>query len=263
MKTVFAIGDSWLNYFFTDLYQVLRDHGFAVERVAVPGETLKDIAAGAQISPAAVAPRTQLARLKALIDASSTPPGAIVLSAGGDDVVAPDAEKQRRLKFLLNKAGNGSTALIEAEVRKLVNVEIRNDLATVLSAITFLCRARYPGETIPILVHGYAHPVADGRRGPFEAGPWLGPVFAEQGYGVDQMTLRLTVMKRLIDRLNKMQMRLVKEPPFSHVVHVDMRKVLSSKSGAYRDHWENELHPTRHGFQLVGARLAEVLHSLS
>ena len=263
MKTVFAIGDSWLNYFFTDLYRVLQDRGFAVERVALPGETLASIASGARIPPAAVAPRTQLARLKALIDGSPTPPTAILLSAGGDDVVAPDETKQRRLKFLLNRAEDGAPALIAREVRKLVDVEIRNDLATVLAAITALCRARYPGKTIPILVHGYAHPVADGRRGPFEAGPWLGPVFAGQGYGVDQMRLRLTVMKRLIDRLNKMQMGLVKEPRFSHVVHIDMRTVLSSKSRDYREHWENELHPTRHGFQLVGARLAEVLHSLS
>lgn len=261
MKTVFAIGDSWFNYFFTDLCKVLQDHGFAVERVALPGETLQSIASATPALPAPD-PLSQLGRLKALIDRSPTRPIAIVLSAGGDDVVDPDSRDQRRLQFLLNRAEDGAPALIAREVRKLVDIDLRNALATVLAAITVMCQTRYPDETIPILIHGYAQPVADGRRGPFGKGPWLGSAFLERGYGMDQMTARRAVMKRLIDRLNRMQVALIEEMRFSHVRHVDLRKVLSSKAGDYREHWENELHPTKHGFQLVGAKLAGVLRLL-
>lgn len=261
MNTVLAIGDSWFNYFFTDLYRVLLDRGFIVKRVASPGDTLHNIALGTPAGSAGAAKSTQFTLLKALIDGSETPPSAIILSAGGDDVVFVDAG-HARLKSLLNQAESGPPALIAKEVRKLVDRDLGTDLATVLDAITAACRERYPDQSIPILIHGYAHPVADGRRGPFRAGPWLGPVFFEQGYGIDKMELRLAVMKRLIDRLNAMQIKLISEERFSHVKHVDLRKVLSSKGACYRQHWENELHPTRDGFRLVGARFAEVLSAL-
>ena len=260
MKTVFAIGDSWFNYFFTDLNRVLLDRGFAVQSVALPGDTLQSIASRTQIDPR-IPP--QLDRLQSLIGEATEPPLAIVLSAGGDDVVALDPQGNRRLKRLLNRAAKESPALNDKEVSALVDGDLRTALATVLAAITGMCNDRYPPKSVPILIHGYAHPVADGRRGPFGQGPWLGPSFAGQGYGVGSMKTRRVVMTSLIDRLNEMQIELAKEQRFSpHVKHVDLRDVLSSELADYRKHWENELHPTRHGFQLVGNRLSEVLTGL-
>ena len=260
-EAVFAIGDSWFNYFFTDLYRVLGDHGFAVERTAWPGDTLVSIAARTQVDPVQAGAPPQLSLLAELLAGSSGLPRAIVVSAGGDDVVALEAG-QRRLVRLLRAADDGGDPLIDVEVGQLVDVELRAALETVLAQITAMCRDRFCGRTVPILVHGYAYPVPDGRRGPFGAGPWLGPCFAAKGYGRDRLALRSTVMQVLIDRLHAMQVRVIDDGRFRHARHVDLRRVLMRPGEEHRTLWENELHPTRRGFEIIGAAFARALRSL-
>jgi hypothetical protein len=49
---------------------------------------------------------------------------------------------------------------------------------------------------------------------------------------------------------------------FGHVEHVNLRDSLSTSPAHYKDWWDNELHPTREGFERVTGRFAAVLAQL-
>jgi hypothetical protein len=199
-----------------------------------------------------------LALLKALGPVNGLCVKAVLLSGGGDDVAGDRAV----LESLLNPSS--TTPAINADrFHEVVDRSLRARLATVLSATTHLCNL-YLGRAVPIVIHGYAHPVPDGRGagGP----PWLKPSFDKLGY--TELAVSTMVMADLIDGLNTMQRTLISDNPrdFAHVNHVDVRAALSNFLGAnaYRTTWQNELHPTiPHGFTLVADRLAETLRQLA
>lgn len=248
-RVVFGIGDSWFDYLANDVFNVLDRAGFDTSCVARQGESLQKIAYQSR----------QLDKLSRLIEesASAERPGAILLSAGGNDLVDSGG-----LKSLLNQAESGLTPLNESAVAGLIEVRIRTALVTVLSQITAFCQHSLKAS-VPILLHGYDFPVADGRGALFGIGPWLGPDFDACGYHVDAMDQRKSIMKTLIDRLNVMQLDVAGLADFAHVTHVDLRATLSTQPADYDQFWANELHPTRHGFQLVADRLAVAVEAVT
>jgi phospholipase/lecithinase/hemolysin len=124
------------------------------------------------------------------------------------------------------------------------------------------------------VVHGYDHAIPDGRGylggGWLLPGPWLEPGFRRKGY-VPADSKRRTralgtnaeVVRELIDRHNAMLARLVKDlasAGHGHVRYVDLRGTLSSAIPAgYRADWNDELHPTRAGFDRVAERIAKAI----
>ena len=125
--------------------------------------------------------------------------------------------------------------------------------------------------TVPILVHGYDHPVPDGRGflggwGPLP-GPWLKPGFDEKRF--PQLFPQNTgMMADIIDRFNDMLAQLAADPAFPNVVYVDLRGTLTNGAN-YKDDWANELHPTGgelfesgDGFSKVAARFQAELIKL-
>ena len=132
---------------------------------------------------------------------------------------------------------------------------------TVLTSVTAVCRRR-AGAAIPIVIHGYGHPVPDGRGvlggwGPLP-GPWLQPGFRNKGFS-DPATC-LEIAADLIDRFNAMLRRVAALPEFSHVRYVDVRGALSNGAD-YRRWWANELHPTKRGFEAVAKQFAAAIRS--
>jgi hypothetical protein len=71
-------------------------------------------------------------------------------------------------------------------------------------------------------------------------------------------------MVELIDTFNRMLASIPEEDGLGHVTYLDLRRVLSNELAgkAYRKSWENELHPTKRGFESVADEFNKVLLTL-
>ena len=265
-----ALGDCWFNHFpaFDALVALRRNYGYAIDSVAVAGARLEEMAAPANWDPAqppAWSPDGRgrqladlLRRMKSLSPAHRQTVRAVLISAGANDLLAERAV----LASLLNPAAPGVPPLDEAALQRKVDVELRQVLGQVLAAVTELSRLHL-GRVVPILIHGYAHPVPDGRGGGLAA--WLQPVLRERGY--TDMQAGTEIMARLVDRFNVMQLQLLaaNAVALAHVTHVDLRPTLSNAlaDDAYRASWQNELTPgIAAGFTSVADKLEKALQVL-
>ena len=245
-----AEGDSWFSYPFHDVLSALeRRFGFEIESVAHHGDSAEAIAYDA-------AQLAGVARLFERLAREGRGPRAILLSAGGNDVVGSE------FRVLLNHRDSGLPPLSDAVVRGVVEERVRFALASVLGAVTELSR-HYFEAALPIVVHGYDYPVPDGRGylGGFWLlpGPWMEPGFRQKGYR--DLAERAAIARTLIDRFNGVLASLPGERGLTHVRVADLRGALPGAlaGGRYRRWWENELHPTARGFERVAARIAAAI----
>jgi hypothetical protein len=243
---VVAEGDSWFDYPWHDVLRLLEDdYGFDVESATHRGDRVESMAYGGQLA-------AFTARIEKVIR-SGRIPRCILLSGGGNDVAGPQFE------MLLDHASSARPGLNDDVVAGVVDRRIRDAYVSILVAVTEVTLRR-AGRVVPIVVHGYAHPVPDGRGvwggwGPLP-GPWLQPGFRDKGYrDLDRCVM---LIADLIDRFNVMLKRVVSMSEFAHVRYLDLRPVLSNGAG-YRRWWDNELHPTKKGFQAVAQRFAAVI----
>lgn len=245
-----AEGDSWFDYPWTDVLQVLEDDfAWDVESVAHKGDRVEDMAyGGGQL--------LQLTRRIEKVVRGGSIPHAILISGGGNDVAGDE------FATLLEHAESPSPGLNEAMLVGVVDQRIRLAYTTILAAVARVCE-QVAGRRIPVLVHGYDYPVADGRGflGGFFAlpGPWLEPGFRRKGYAA--LDERDALTRKLIDRFGQMLAGVAAVPELDHVHFVDLRGTLSTGSDYKRD-WENELHPTIRGFRAITAKFQEVLAGL-
>src|SRR5262249_38876927 len=136
---------------------------------------------------------------------------AILLSGGGNDVVS-GLPRQQPLYKMLQQRTAGPPELNEVEVAKFIDGTLAGYYNKILSTLT--------ATGIPILVHGYDHPIPDGRGDRIltvEIGPWIMPNFAGpfgRGYDIRKfpektadLALATNVVRRLIDRFNDMLAR--------------------------------------------------------
>lgn len=252
-----AEGDSWFDYPFHDVLSLLEDaYGYDVRSVAHRGDRVEDMAFGGRREHPDD-PGAQLVELTRLLEKllrEGHVPHAILLSGGGNDVAGGVFE------MLLEHKHSPEPGLNPGVVEGVVDRRLRLAYATLLAAVTRTCELR-TGAPVPILVHGYDYPVPDGRGylggwGPLP-GPWLDPGFRQKGY--EALGERAGLVRGLIDRFNAMLAQLPALPGFGHVRHVDLRGTLAVPDVPYERLWENELHPTRAGFERVCAKLAGVL----
>ena len=245
-----AEGDSWFDYPFHDILQMLEDdYLYDVESVAHKGDTVEDMAhSGGQFEEFA-------RRLEKLLRANKVP-RAILLSGGGNDIAGDE------FAILLNHAASSLPAINDDIVRGLIDVRLRAAYARIISGLTTIAQ-KYLGRPIPIVTHGYDYALPDGRGfwggwGPLP-GPWLEPGFQRKGH-VD-FGKNSAVVVKLIDRFNAMLKDVSATPGFGHVHYLNLRNTL--KHGAnYEKDWENELHPTEVGFALVSKKFADLIAKL-
>jgi lysophospholipase L1-like esterase len=247
-----AEGDSWFDYPFHDVLGVLeRRFGFEIESVAHHGESAEEMA----YDPARLA---GVARLFERLARQGRRPRAILLSAGGNDLVGSG------FRVLLNHRDSGLPPLSDTVVRGVIEERVRFALASVLGAVTALSRHDF-GKALPIVVHGYDYPVPDGRGylGGFWLlpGPWMEPGFRQKGYR--DLAERAAIARALIDRFNGVLAALARERSLAHVRFADLRGALPGEldGGRYRRWWENEVHPTARGFERIAARIAAAIPS--
>lgn len=248
-----AEGDSWFDYPFFDVLQELEEgFNYKIESVAHKGDTLEQMVYDlGQVD--------QLARALQKLKNDGKTPKAILLSAGGNDIAGTE------FGMLLNHKDSGLPALNDQVVAGVLETRLRVAMIELAGAVTHLCHVTFGGP-LPILIHGYGHPVPDGRGflGGFFIlpGPWLEPGFRQKGYTNLQECTDLMV--ELIDRFNAVQASIAGGPGLEHVHYVDLRALLANTlaGGAYKKSWGNELHPTESGFAAVAGRFNEVLESL-
>ena len=245
-----AEGDSWFDYPLNDILRLLEDHhGYDVESVAHKGDRVEEMAYG-------LGQLEEFTRRIEKLLRRNVIPKAILLSGGGNDIAGSE------FGMLINHARSPIAGLSEKILNGVISERIQIAYTAILSAITQLCEQRL-NRNIPILIHGYDYPVPDGRGfmggwGPLP-GPWLEPGFREKGY--DEIKVRITLAKQLIDRFNSMLQSIAGIPDFSHVTYINLRNTLSIGND-YKKDWANELHPTPEGFERVTNRFAEKLASL-
>jgi lysophospholipase L1-like esterase len=248
-----AEGDSWFDYPFHDVLGMLEDrHNFRVESVAHKGDTVEEMAYDDNQLDG-------LERKMRHLQNDARVPRAFLLSGGGNDIAGDE------FAVLLNHRKSSLGTLNPRILDAIINERVRFAFLSVIATMTRLS-ALYFGHVTPIVIHGYSYPVPDGRGYLGGAwvlpGPWLEPGFIQKGY-LD-LEENSTVMVDLIDTFNRMLASVPKEDGLGHVTYLDLRRVLSNELAgrAYRKSWENELHPTKRGFESVADEFNKVLLTL-
>ena len=241
-----AEGDSWFDYPWHDVLRMLEDHhGYDVESVAHKGDSVESMAYGGQLE--------EFTRLIEKLLRQGVLPRAILLSGGGNDVAGDE------FAVLINHLRSAHAGLNEQVVRGVIDELVFDAYVTILSGVTMVCRQR-AGRPIPIIIHGYGHPVPDGRGvlggWGLLPGPWLQPGFRDKGFSALDACVEMAA--DLIDRFNVMLRRVAALTEFSHVRYVDVRGLLSNGAD-YKTWWANELHPTKRGFEAVADRFAAAI----
>jgi hypothetical protein len=255
-----AEGDSWFDYPFCDVLEVLESQGYEIESVAHRGDNLEDMAH----DPGQV---ERLVRAFEKVRGRGKKPRAILLSGGGNDIAGDE------FKMLINHANSGLPALNATVADGIIQERLRAAMASLVGVVTRLSESHF-GERARVVIHGYDHPVPDGRGwlggGWFLPGPWLEPSFRRKGHFAEKpqqkafvLGANTTVLRDLIDRYNIMLSALVRDlaaTGLSHVRYVDLRGTLSAAlPSGYKADWGNELHPTKAGFAKVTAKIAAAL----
>ncbi|MGY4456566.1 hypothetical protein [Bradyrhizobium sp. LB13.1] len=123
-----AEGDSWFDYPFHDVLQMLEDdYLYDVESVAHKGDTVDDMAhSGGQFEEFA-------RRLEKLLRANKVP-RAILLSGGGNDIAGDE------FAILLNHAASSLPAINDDIARGLIDVRLRAAYARIISGLTMIAQ---------------------------------------------------------------------------------------------------------------------------
>lgn len=92
---------------------------------------------------------------------------------------------------------------------------------------------------IPIICHGYAHPI------PTLNGHWLGDPMRIMG--IEREPLQAEIAKFMIDHYNRELSKLVRQHDMVH--YVDLRPVVNASQ------WHDELHPRREAFEAAARKI--------
>jgi hypothetical protein len=220
-------GDSWFSY---PLNANIADHiemmsDFSLLRLEHNGDEAREILASGS---------EQLKRLRHYL--KSYPVDAVLLSAGGNDLVS------RELGKMLNKKTVGATWQSAVKLATLTTV-----LDDIVASYARLLDAR---DTLRpkcvVVAHSYCYFQPTGRKatGPFglgKAGPWMRPVLVSKGIDPDSEGRDLA--RYLVDELHARLNALSATRPRFHVV--DMRNALPVDD----IHWADEIHPSGTGFR--------------
>lgn len=189
-----------------------------------------------------------------------TKPIAVLLSGGGNDFID-------RLPLLLNEYDPKTPTLNEVEVNDFAANHIEKFYKEWLSFVADTCNQAFGSvDRIPIIVHGYAYVVPDGRGLPFYNDNWLKKEFRAKGHR--DLVQNTKTMAMLIDMFNDVLCALAGNKPFDNVHYVDLRNTLSNDLSRvngkriYKEDWGDELHPTNSGFAKVVAELSTVIDGL-
>ena len=235
-ETLVAEGDSWFSYSIAgmDIIDCLKSFfGYRIYNVAEPGDTLDNMAWGTEFTRNWRRRSPPIEETKEAI--ADFAPRVALLSGGGNDIAGED------LLALLNHKDSGLSTIREDYAEFLIDDYFARAYQSIIGDL------RSVSPQLHVIIHGYGHPIPDGRGvsalGFDFAGPWLRPHLTAKGY--TDANERRGIIQQLIDRFNAMLSRLAADDPRLH--YIDLRPIIN-----YSD-WENELHLHRSGFRRVAA----------
>ena len=248
-----AEGDSWFNFpLHSNAVSAMRRLGYAVKEVADPAHTLEFMATSPHQKDEFSDKLRKLATRR-------TRPTAVLLSGGGNDFVDV-------LPLLLNDYSPRTPTLNQSEVDNFSENHLRKHYLEWLNFVTNICDDIFGSDKrIPILIHGYAYAVPDGRRN-FFAGPWLKKELKAKGHM--NLTQNTQTIAALINSFNDVLSLIPGTTNLDHVHYVNLRKTLSNDLSRangkrkYKRDWRDELHPTEDGFAKVAAEFSSVIEGL-
>jgi lysophospholipase L1-like esterase len=257
-----AQGDSWFDYPFYNVLTNLRwQYGYDIESTANNGKWLESMAHDADQLNA-------LGELFKRVKSHGRKPRAILLSGGGNDIAGQQLTVLLNHRAVLDAPFN-ETPLDGLIVSEMFGRRLRNDMVSLISSVKTLSAKYFDDPEIPIFVHGYDHPVPDGRGYVggfwFLPGPWLQPSFDIKGYShnSDDVKRATDTMAALIDEYNKVLVSVANDSGLSHVFYIRVVGTLTNDIKTYQRDWGNELHPTRSGFQHVAAVFGDAIDTHS
>lgn len=166
-------------------------------------------------------------------------PHVLLFSGGGNDIVGPEL-----LKFIAPR-GNA----FDVDVALNTNA-LRQRFKDIREAYARLIAMRdASARDCLIVTHGYGHAIPSGRKAKLlgiTAGPWIKPFLEGRGYSSKKE--QRAIVEALMARFNAIVDSFV-GPKFTKC---DVAPVIQD------DEWNDELHPTRKGFEDV----ARVFHSV-
>jgi hypothetical protein len=156
-------------------------------------------------------------------------PHVLLFSGGGNDIVGYEL-----LQFI---APRGKTFDVEAA---LDTAALRTRLKAIRDSYTRLIAMRdAKAPDCRIVTHGYGNVIPSGRKAKLwgiTAGPWIKPFLTAQGYR--NKTEQKAIVTELLARFNALL-----DGFGTDILKLDIASVIDD------DEWNDELHPTRKGFQ--------------
>jgi lysophospholipase L1-like esterase len=225
-----AEGDSWFQYpvWLKDVIDCLQDD-FTVCCLSAAGDTLDNMASRKP---------EYLKWLKMLTEKEGRKLHAVLLSAGGNDLVGD------QLAGMVNRfeAGRNAAWYVDNPAYRARENRVVEGYRSILREV----RAGWPD--LQVLIHGYDHAIPRPPQG-FQIPPrdgWLGDPLRKQG--IVDPPLQQAIVKVMIDRLNERLEEISRQVP--EVSYVDLRSVVAGD-------WHDELHPNDDGFARVAARIKD------
>lgn len=258
-------GDSWFKLpLHADIPEELEDLGYAIMSGAEPGDTLENMAFGGQLSEMA-------AQFRRLSEIADKPPKAILLSAGGNDIVGPNFE------FLLNHSrstefGQGGDNRWQQEILDPALKRIQSYIIDYIAAISIMCKSLYSNDlegtkdadctNIPIVIHGYDYPVPSGNAYTLFGivsvkGPWLRPSFQRKKQENENPE---TALIHFVDRHNECLIEAVDALNRSNAVsnpvcYLDLRGEVTN--------WSDELHPDKGAVEILAGKFRSTIDNFA
>lgn len=237
--TMLAIGDSWFWYPRNNVLQALVAH----KRLKDPYRVIQMLGYNGAKLEEYVFGRFAKQVEKHLSPGFRTAYSAILISGAGNDAV----DYKLALKRSCAGLSTGAECIDEATM-----TDFLGRLSAALGALVQRITVAYAGAQRPdIFLHSYDYPVPDGRGFKIVdqlkvSGPWLQP--AMSGRKVDDvMPLRKEICRILIDRLAAVYEDFANRNERVYFI----RSTGCLKSPDYEKDWDNELHPSAHGFKRV------------
>ena len=237
-----AEGDSWFCYPGEkngilspyDIIMDVADH-YDVYSFAHFGDTIATMASDTNL-------KTIKNRLSYVLHGPSTSKliKAFLISGGGNDLFDTGNPNNYLAKIIKMKSSNDPLAYIdEDELSKCMRTLEKYYNKFISTTRKFL------NPNIKYALHTYDYAIPDNTpyEGIVKTGPWLWPVLSKKN--VHNTAIGQKIIMHIVDTFYEMLTRVTSAQPNTFII--DLRNTLQDKSL-----WENEIHPSRKGFEVIG-----------